>query len=82
MLAADPPPQRPDARWMRQVFHRANDALLRATTKVGGAFVDANRGSLGHDPCNLINPWYESALSNRIALPPYHVNQAGALAIA
>ncbi|GAC01223.1 hypothetical protein GONAM_23_00440 [Gordonia namibiensis NBRC 108229] len=71
----------PDARWMRQVFHRANDALLRATTKVEGRFVDANRGSLGHDPCNLINPWYESALSNRIAMP-YHVNQAGALAIA
>ncbi|MGP3708326.1 SGNH/GDSL hydrolase family protein [Gordonia paraffinivorans] len=71
----------PDARWMRQVFNRANDALARATRKVEGTFVDANRGSAGHDACNVVNPWYESALSKKIALP-YHVNQAGSLAIA
>ena len=46
-----------------------------------GTFIDANRRSAGHDTCNLINPWYESALSNRIALP-FHVNQAGAVAFA
>ncbi len=71
----------PDARWMREVFNRANGALWRASTEVGGTFIDANRGSAGHDACNLINPWYESALSNRIALP-FHVNQAGAVAFA
>ena len=71
----------PDARWMRQVYNRANDALARATRKVEGTFVDANRGSAGHDACNVVNPWYESALSKKIALP-YHVNQAGSLAIA
>ncbi|MCR5978605.1 SGNH/GDSL hydrolase family protein [Gordonia jinghuaiqii] len=71
----------PDARWMREVFNRANGALWRATTKVDGQFVDANRRSAGHDACNLINPWYESGLSNNIALP-YHVNQAGAVAFA
>nr|WP_237421767.1 SGNH/GDSL hydrolase family protein [Gordonia sp. SID5947] len=71
----------PDVRWMNEVFNRAGDALRRATAKVGGTFVDANRRSAGHDPCNVIDPWYESALSNRIAYP-YHINQAGAIAIA
>ncbi|WP_439033023.1 SGNH/GDSL hydrolase family protein [Gordonia terrae] len=71
----------PDARWMREVFNRANGALWRASTKVGATFIDANRRSAGHDACNLVNPWYESALSNRIALP-FHVNQAGAVAFA
>ncbi|MEO9330459.1 SGNH/GDSL hydrolase family protein [Gordonia sp. B21] len=71
----------PDARFMRNVFHRANAALARATRKVEGTFVDANRGSAGHDACNVVNPWYESALSKKVALP-YHVNQAGSLAIA
>ncbi|RPA10317.1 SGNH/GDSL hydrolase family protein [Gordonia sp. OPL2] len=71
----------PDVRWMNRVFDRAGDALRRATAKVDGTFVDANRLSAGHDPCNLITPWYESALSNRIAYP-YHINQAGAIAVA
>lgn len=71
----------PDTRYMNRVFNRANGALWRATVKVNGTFVDANRLSAGHDPCNLINPWYESALSNTIAYP-FHLNQAGALAIA
>ncbi|GAA3725083.1 SGNH/GDSL hydrolase family protein [Gordonia hankookensis] len=71
----------PDVRWMNQVFNRAGDALRRAATKVDGTFVDANRLSAGHDPCNVISPWYESALSNRIAYP-YHINQAGAIAVA
>ncbi|MGC4962441.1 SGNH/GDSL hydrolase family protein [Gordonia sp. DT218] len=71
----------PDVRWMNQVFNRAGDALRRATVKVDGTFVDANRLSAGHDPCNVITPWYESAMSNRIAYP-YHINQAGAIAIA
>lgn len=75
------PISNPDAAWMNNVFNRANDALARAARKAGGTFVDANRGSAGHDPCNLINPWYESALSNRIAYP-YHINQAGAVAVA
>lgn len=72
----------PDVRWMNGVFDRANDALRRATTKVDGTFVDANRLSAGHDPCNLINPWYESSLSNGSIAFPYHINQAGAIAIA
>ncbi|MDL9938212.1 SGNH/GDSL hydrolase family protein [Gordonia sp. ABSL1-1] len=71
----------PDTRYMRRVFDQANDALRRATAAVGGTFIDANRRSAGHDPCNLVSPWYESALSNTIAYP-YHLNQAGALAIA
>ncbi|WP_124711205.1 SGNH/GDSL hydrolase family protein [Gordonia insulae] len=71
----------PDVRWMNRVFNRAGDALRRATAKVDGTFVDANRLSAGHDPCNLINPWYESALSRTIAYP-YHINQSGAVAIA
>ena len=32
----------PDARWMREVFNRANGALWRASTEVGGTFIDAN----------------------------------------
>ncbi|WP_040510395.1 SGNH/GDSL hydrolase family protein [Gordonia soli] len=70
----------PDVRWMNQVFNRANGALWRATAKIGGTFVDANRVSAGHDPCNLITPWYESSMSNTIAYP-YHINQAGAIAV-
>ncbi|MEE4024342.1 SGNH/GDSL hydrolase family protein [Gordonia sp. PKS22-38] len=72
----------PDVRWMNRVFDRAGDALRRATTKVDGTFIDANRRSAGHDPCNLINPWYESSLSNGSIAYPYHINQAGAIAIA
>ncbi|MGV9710755.1 SGNH/GDSL hydrolase family protein [Gordonia sp. NPDC003424] len=72
----------PDVRWMNGVFDRANDALRRATNKVDGTFVDANRLSAGHDPCNFVNPWYESSLSNGSIAYPYHINQAGAIAIA
>ncbi len=75
------PLSNPDAAYMNSVFARANQALARATAKVGGTFVDANARSAGHDPCNLVDPWYESALSNRIALP-YHINQNGAIAVA
>lgn len=72
----------PDVRWMNRVFDRAGDALRRATATVGGTFIDANRRSAGHDPCNLIAPWYESSLSNGSLAYPYHINQQGAVAIA
>ena len=72
----------PDVRWMNRVFDRAGDALRRATSTVGGTFIDANRRSAGHDPCNLIAPWYESSLSNGSLAYPYHINQQGAVAIA
>lgn len=71
----------PDTRWMRTVFDRANAALREATASVNGTFIDANRLSAGHDPCNFLNPWYESGLSNTIAYP-FHLNHAGALAFA
>ncbi|GAB88321.1 hypothetical protein GORHZ_016_00030 [Gordonia rhizosphera NBRC 16068] len=71
----------PDVRWMNGVFGQANGGLRGATDKVSGTFLDANRLSAGHDPCNLIAPWYESALSNLIAYP-YHLNQAGSISMA
>ncbi|MDY6810217.1 MAG: SGNH/GDSL hydrolase family protein [Actinomycetota bacterium] len=72
----------PGVRWMNRVFDRAGQALGRATAKVGGVFIDANRRSAGHDPCNLVAPWYESSLSNGSLAYPYHINQQGAVAIA
>ncbi|MFW0786929.1 SGNH/GDSL hydrolase family protein [Gordonia sp. CPCC 206044] len=72
----------PDVRWLNRVFGRANQALHRATDKVDGTFIDANRRSAGHDPCNPIGAWYESAMSNGSIAYAYHINQQGAVAVA